>query len=144
MNHRNGVKKIGKDHDHKLSLLKNLAENLFRHEKIKTTIAKGRLLKSFAEPLIERAKTDNLHNRRQVYRSIRNTDTLKKLFENIAKRYTNRHGGYTRMLKLNVRKGDAGEWVLVELVEESLTSNAKVETTKAAEVKETPVATPAV
>ena len=120
MNHRVATRKIGKDSRHRLSLLRNLATNLFEHERVKTTLAKGWLLKQFADKLVNRAKTDSLQNRREVFKTIRNTEILKKLFENIGKRYQNRKGGYTRMYHLGTRKGDSGKLCLVELVEEQL------------------------
>jgi large subunit ribosomal protein L17 len=135
MNHQNGVKKIGKDSRHRIALLKGLATSLFRHEHVVTTTAKGKSLKSFAESLIERGKVDTLHNRRMAYRAIRDTAVLKKLFENIGKRYQNRKGGYTRLLHLGMRKGDGGETCRVELVEELLATDAapKAVETKAAD-----------
>lgn len=134
MNHQNGVSKLGKDRRHRIAILKGLAAELFRHEHVHTTLAKGKALKSFAEPLIERSKTDSLHNRRMVYRYIRDTALLKKLFENIGKRYQNRKGGYTRLLHLGVRKGDGGLTCRIELVEEKIekADGAKAEASKEA------------
>lgn len=138
MNHQNGVSKLGKDRRHRIAMMKGLAAELFRHEHVHTTLAKGKALKQFAEPLIERSKADTLHNRRMVYRHIRDTVLLKKLFENIGKRFQNRKGGYTRLLHLGVRKGDGGLTCRVELVEELLAkgdgakAEAKTETTPVA------------
>lgn len=124
MNHRRShtVKKIGKDYKHKKAILKSLSSDVIRHEKILTTKPKARLLRSFLEKIIHRAKVDTLHNRREVYKKIRDTKLLKKLFENIAKRYGNRNGGYLRIIKAGQRKGDAADVCYVMLTEEILSS----------------------
>lgn len=136
MNHRVATRKIGKDSKHRLAMMRNLAHDLFEHERVKTTLAKGWILKQFADKIVHRAKVDNLHNRREVFKDIRDTEVLKKLFENIGKRYQNRKGGYTRMYHLGTRKGDSGKLCLVELVEEALDG------TEAAKKEATPVAAP--
>lgn len=120
MRHKVRSLKLGKDSAHRKALLKNLATDLFNHEKITTTITKAKFLKSYAEKLITKAKVDNLHNRRIVYKHIRNTEILKKVFEDLGKRFATRNGGYTRLYKLNPRKGDASEMCIIELVEELL------------------------
>ena len=143
MNHRNSVKKIGKDHKHKKAILKNMALSILRHEKIKTTVPKAKIFRSFIEKIITRAKVDSLHSRRLVYRDIKNTLLLKKLFENIATRYKDRNGGYTRIIRVGQRKGDGAEMCYVCLVEENLNSNSNINQTntnnekkKSAKVKE--------
>ena len=125
MQHRNKPLKLGKDRKHRIAALRNLSLNIIKHEKIKTTLAKAKFLKSFLEKIITRSKKDNLHNRRLVHQDIRDTKMLKKLFEDIGKRYQNRNGGYLRIYRLGKRKGDAAELCLVELVEELLTDADK-------------------
>ena len=124
MNHRRShtVKKIGKDYKHKKAILKSLSCDVIRHEKISTTKPKAKLLRSFLERIIHRSKVDSLHNRREVYKKIRNTKLLKKLFENIGKRYQNRNGGYLRIVKAGQRKGDAADICYVMLTEEILSN----------------------
>lgn len=130
MNHRKShtVKKIGKDYKHKKAILKSLSSDVIRHEKILTTKPKARLLRSFLEKIIHRAKVDTLHNRREVYKKIRDTKLLKKLFENIAKRYQNRNGGYLRIIKAGQRKGDAADVCYVMLTEEILSGKDEKKT----------------
>ena len=123
MKHRIHLNVLGRDRSHHLSILRNLSLRLFKHERIRTTKVKARYLKSFAEKMITRAKKDTLANRRLIYRDLKDTLILKKLFEDIAKRYQNKKGGYTRIFKLGPRKGDGAEIVLIELVEEILTNS---------------------
>ena len=97
-------------------MLRNLATSLFRHERIETTTAKAKELRPYAERLITLARRGDLHARRLVARRIQDREILGKLFDEIASRYAERPGGYTRILKLGARKGDAAEISLIELV----------------------------
>ena len=97
-------------------MLRNLATSLFRHERIETTTAKAKELRPYAERLITLARRGDLHARRLVARKIQDREVLGKLFEEISPRYAERPGGYTRILKLGNRKGDAAEISLIELV----------------------------
>jgi large subunit ribosomal protein L17 len=97
-------------------MLRNLATSLFRHERIETTTAKAKELRPYAERLITLARRGDLHARRLVARRIQDREILGKLFDEIASRYAERPGGYTRILKLGTRKGDAAEISLIELV----------------------------
>jgi large subunit ribosomal protein L17 len=97
-------------------MLRNLATSLFRHERIETTTAKAKELRPYAERLITLARRGDLHARRLVARKIQDREVLGKLFDEIASRYAERPGGYTRILKLGNRKGDAAEISLIELV----------------------------
>ncbi len=126
MRHKVRNKKIGKDSKHKSALLKNLALSFLRKERIKTTLTKAKVFRPFIEKVITRAKVDNLHNRRIVYKKIRNTNLLKKLFINIAKRYLNRNGGYTKIYKLGKRKGDGAQVCYIELVPELIDESSVV------------------
>ena len=95
-----------------------------RKERIKTTLTKAKIFRPFIEKIITRAKVDNLHNRRIVYEKIRNTNLLKKLFINVAKRYLHRNGGYTRIYKLGKRKGDGADICIIELVPELISDDS--------------------
>ena len=97
-------------------MLRNLATSLFRHERIETTTAKAKELRPYAERLITLARRGDLHARRLVARKIQDREVLGKLFDEISPRYADRPGGYTRILKLGNRKGDAAEISLIELV----------------------------
>jgi large subunit ribosomal protein L17 len=96
--------------------LRNLATSLFRHERIETTTAKAKELRPYAERLITLARRGDVHARRLAAMKIQDREVLGKLFDEIAPRYMERPGGYTRVLKLGNRKGDAAEMSLIELV----------------------------
>jgi large subunit ribosomal protein L17 len=97
-------------------MLRNMATSLFRHERIETTTAKAKELRPVAERLITLARRGDVHARRLAGRKIQDRDVLGKLFDDIAPRYAERPGGYTRILKLGHRKGDGAEMSLIELV----------------------------
>jgi large subunit ribosomal protein L17 len=99
-------------------MLSNMATSLFRHERIRTTEAKAKELRPYAERLITLARRGDLHARRQAARRIHDKEALKKLFETLGPRYSERPGGYTRILKLGRRRGDGAEMAVVQLVEE--------------------------
>ena len=116
MRHRKKGRKLQRTASHRRAMLRNLATSLFRHERIETTTAKAKELRPYAERLITLARRGDLHARRLVARKIQDRDVRGKLFEEIASRYAERPGGYTRILKLGNRKGDAAEISLIELV----------------------------
>jgi len=109
--------RLGSNPKHQRLLLSGLALSLFQHESIKTTEAKAKALRPYAERLITKAKKGGLHQRRQVLSTIEDRDVVAKLFEEIAPRFADRSGGYTRILKLGPRFGDGAPMALVELVE---------------------------
>ena len=109
--------RLGGGPSHQKQILANLASDLFRHGRIKTTEAKGRMLRPYAEKLITKGKQGDLHARRQVLSKLHDRDVVAYLFDDVAPRFADRNGGYTRMLKLNPRKGDNAPMVLVELTE---------------------------
>lgn len=127
MRHQNSVRQLGRTHTHRKAMFRNMVTALFRHERIVTTKAKGKELKRISERLITRAKrnadlpTDDtaarLHNKREVMKIIKDREVVKKLFDEIAPRFKDRKGGYTRLILLGKRKGDASEMSIVELVE---------------------------
>ncbi|RZU51970.1 large subunit ribosomal protein L17 [Krasilnikovia cinnamomea] len=110
--------RLGGSPAHEKLLLANLATELFRHGKIKTTETKARRLRPLAEHLITKAKRGDLHARRRVLTVVKDKDVVYALFEQIAPRYGNRPGGYTRITKTGPRKGDAAPMAVIELVEE--------------------------
>ena len=116
MRHNVGYRKLGRTSSHRRALLRNLATDLFRHERLKTTLPKARELRPFAEKLITLARRDDLHARRQVLRQISDKTVVKKLFDTLGPRFAARPGGYTRALKLEPRPGDGADMAIVELV----------------------------
>ena len=116
MRHNVGYRKLGRTSSHRRALLRNLATDLFRHERLKTTLPKARELRPFAEKLITLARRDDLHARRQVLRQISDKTVVKKLFDTLGPRFAARPGGYTRALKLGPRQGDGADMAIVELV----------------------------
>ncbi len=117
MRHQKGVKKLGRNGSHRGALLRNLATELFRHERIRTTEVKAKALRGYAEKLITLGKKGDLSARRQAARDVQDHDVLRKLFAEIAPRFKERPGGYTRVLKLEHRHGDAAAMALIELVD---------------------------
>lgn len=116
MRHRSKGRQLSRTSTHRKATLRNLATSLFRHERIETTTAKAKELRPFAERLITLARRGDVHARRMAGRSIHDREVLGKLFDDIAPRYAERPGGYTRILKLGARKGDAADMSLIELV----------------------------
>lgn len=117
MRHQIAGFKLGRTSSHRKALLRNMATELFRHERIETTHAKARALRSFAEKLITLGKDGSLAARRQAAQDVRDHEILQKLFGDLASRFASRPGGYTRVLKLRNRRGDNSPRALIELVE---------------------------
>ncbi|TEA08270.1 50S ribosomal protein L17 [Mycobacteroides salmoniphilum] len=141
--------RLGGSSSHQKAILANLATALFEHGRIKTTETKARVLRPYAEKLITHAKKGDLHNRREVLKKIRDKDVVHALFDEIGPFYSDRNGGYTRIIKVENRKGDNAPMAIIELVKEkTVTSEAdrarRVASTKqaeapaAAEADETP------
>ncbi len=116
MRHRKKGRKLSRTASHKKATMRNMATSLFRHERIETTTAKAKELRPYAERLITLARRGDVHSRRLAATKIQDREVLGKLFDEIAPRYMERPGGYTRVLKLGSRKGDAAEMSLIELV----------------------------
>lgn len=108
--------RLGSGPDHERLLLGTLAGQLFTHERIRTTEAKAKALRPFAEHLITFAKRGDVHARRQVLKTVTDRDVVHKLFSDIGPRYAERSGGYTRILKLGNRQGDGAPMALIELL----------------------------
>lgn len=142
MRHAKRVKKLGRKSQHRKAMLRNLTTSLIKHERIVTTVQKAKALRAVVEPIITRARKANkvtemekvLHHKREVLKKIKDRSTIVKLFEDIALRYMDRDGGYTRIYKLGNRKGDNAEMALIELVEEQLDTTKK-STTKTKSTK---------
>src|SRR5689334_2501416 len=117
MRHGTHGNHLGHSSSHHKANMQNLASALFRHELIKTTLAKAKALRRVAEPLITRAKVDNLANRRLVFARLRDRDMVTKLFAELGPRYKARAGGYTRVLRCGYRAGDAAPMAYIELVD---------------------------
>ena len=138
--------RLGGSSSHQKALLANLATSLFEHGRIKTTEPKARALRPYAEKLITHAKKGTLHNRREVLKKIRDKDVVHALFEEIGPFFADRNGGYTRIIKVEARKGDNAPMAVIELVREK-TVTAEAErarrvkaSKKAPETKDAPVA----
>src|SRR3954447_19845516 len=117
--------RLGGSSSHQKALLANLATSLFEHGRIKTTEPKARALRPYAEKLITHAKKGTLHNRREVMKKIRDKDVVHTLFAEIAPFFADRAGGYTRIVKVEARKGDNAPMAVIELVrEKTVTSKA--------------------
>lgn len=110
--------RLGGSSSHQKAILANLATSLFTHGRIKTTEPKARALRPYAEKLITHAKKGTLHNRREVLKKIRDKDVVHSLFAEIAPHFADRNGGYTRIIKVEARKGDNAPMAVIELVRE--------------------------
>ncbi|MEB3019731.1 50S ribosomal protein L17 [[Mycobacterium] crassicus] len=118
--------RLGGSSSHQQALLANLATSLFTHGRIKTTEPKARALRPYAEKLITHAKKGTLHNRREVLKKIRDKDVVHSLFAEIGPHFADRNGGYTRIIKVEARKGDNAPMAVIELVrEKTVTSEAE-------------------
>ena len=124
--------RLGGSPAHQRLIVANLATSLFEHGRITTTEAKARVLRPVAEKLITKAKKGDLHNRRQVLATIRDKGVVHSLFEEIAPRFAERPGGYTRITKIGPRKGDNAPMAVIELVTEEYTPQDRTTSKKAA------------
>jgi len=117
MRHQRSGKKLGRDSAHRKALYSNLAGALIEHGRIQTTVAKAKAVKPFAEKMITLGKRGDLHARRQALAALRSNHVVHRLFADIAPRFAERPGGYTRIVKLGPRQGDAADMVYLELVD---------------------------
>ena len=117
MRHHRAGKKLGRDSAHRRALYANLAGSLIEHGRIRTTEAKAKAVKPFAEQMITLGKRGDLAARRQAIAELRSQDVVHQLFADVAPRFAERPGGYTRIVKLGPRQGDAAEMVYLELVD---------------------------
>ncbi len=117
MRHHKSGRKLNRNSSHRKAMFSNMANSLFDHEIIKTTLPKAKELRRVAEPLITLAKEDSVSNRRSAFSSLRDKEMVGKLFNELAPRYKDRPGGYTRILKCGFRSGDAAPMAYIELVD---------------------------
>ncbi len=141
MRHRRSGRKLGRTSSHRKAMLRTMVTEFLDKEHIVTTVPKAKELRPFAEKMITLGKRETLHARRQALAVIRSRDVVHKLFDNLAPRYADRNGGYTRIVRLGPRKGDAAEMALIELlgseysppVEESKSKSEKAPSPEKAE-----------
>ena len=117
MRHNKKFNHLGSTADHRQAMLANLAISLIMHKRITTTLAKAKALKKYVEPLVTRAKNDSTNSRRVVFSYLQNKEAIKELFGPIAEKVGDRPGGYTRIIKLGTRLGDAAAMAFIELVD---------------------------
>ena len=125
MRHRHTTPKLGRTPAHRKAMLRNMVTDFFKHERIRTTQAKAKALRPYAERLITLGKKDTLTSRRQAARFVRDKAVLKKLFDELAPRYSERPGGYTRIIKLTSRAGDNAQMAIIEMVEAEMPERKK-------------------
>ncbi|MCM4157544.1 50S ribosomal protein L17 [Gramella sp. AN32] len=123
MRHGKKINHLGRQTAHRKAMLANMACSLIEHKRINTTVAKAKALKVFVEPLVTKCKEDTTHNRRLVFSKLRSKEAVTELFREVAPKVGDRPGGYTRVIKLGSRQGDAAEMALVELVDFNETYN---------------------
>ena len=117
MRHGKKLNHLSRTSAHRKAMMANMASSLILNKRIKTTTAKAKALKTFVEPLITKAKTDNTHSRRVVFRYLQDKYAVSELFRDVAEKIANRPGGYTRILKTGNRQGDNAEMCFIELVD---------------------------
>jgi large subunit ribosomal protein L17 len=117
MRHRHGLRKLNRTSSHRIAMLRNMANSLFTHEAIRTTLPKAKELRRVAEPLITLSKNPTVANRRLAFDRLRDRDVVVKLFDELGPRYKARPGGYLRILKFGFRQGDSAPMALVELID---------------------------
>ena len=125
MRHRNSGRQLSRNSSHRAAMFRNMAASLLRHETIKTTLPKAKELRRVAEPLITLAKADSVANRRLAFDRLRDRDVVTKLFTELGPRFTDRPGGYLRILKCGYRAGDNAPMALVMMVDEPATEAAE-------------------
>lgn len=131
MRHRVKGRKLKRTSSHRLALLRSLATSLLKHKRIKTTLAKAKEAKSFVERIITKARRGDLHSKRLVMNEIKDKEVVKELFSEIVNKIGDRPGGYTRVVKLGTRLGDAAQMAILELVDYNEVANKKAEERKA-------------
>jgi large subunit ribosomal protein L17 len=117
MRHGDKIKNLSRTASHRAALLSNLTCQLIEHKRITTTLAKAKSLRVYAEPIITRSKVDTMHNRRTVFSYLQDKEAIKELFGVISDKVADRPGGYTRIIKLPRRMGDASDMAMIELVD---------------------------
>ncbi|MBN1356463.1 50S ribosomal protein L17 [bacterium] len=122
MRHRKQKVKLGRDASHRNAMIRNMTASLIEHERIRTTLHKAKGVRRTVDHVITLAKREDLHARRQVMEIIQDKEIVKKLFDTLASRYADRPGGFTRIYRLDNRRGDAAEMAVIELVDAEFAS----------------------
>ena len=117
MRHSKKFNHLGRTASHRSAMLANMAISLIMHKRITTTVAKAKALKKYVEPLLTKAKEDSTNSRRVVFSYLQNKEAIKELFGEVAQKIGDRPGGYTRIIKLGTRQGDAAQVCFIELVD---------------------------
>jgi len=117
MRHGDKIKNLSRTASHRAALMANLTSQIIEHKRITTTLAKAKALRVYAEPIITRSKKDTMHNRRIVFSLLQDKEAIKELFGVISDKVADRPGGYTRIIKLPRRTGDAADMAMIELVD---------------------------
>ncbi len=150
MRHNKSINHLGRQSGHRKALLSNLACSLILQKRITTTVAKAKALKTYVEPILTKSKEDSTHSRRIVFSYLKNKEAVTELFRTIAPKIADRPGGYTRVLHIGFRQGDAAEMALIELVDFNETALAgetkkatKKTTRRSTKKAEAPVEAPA-
>ena len=132
MRHNKKFNHLGRTASHRSAMLANMAISLIMHKRITTTVAKAKALTKYVEPLITKAKDDSTNSRRVVFSYLQNKDAIKELFSTVAEKVGDRPGGYTRIIKLGFRQGDAAQICFIELVDfdEAMAKETKKKSTR--------------
>ena len=140
MRHNKKFNHLGRTASHRSAMLSNMAISLIKHKRITTTLAKAKALKKFVEPLITRSKNDTTNSRRVVFRYLQDKGAVNELFKEISLKIGDRPGGYTRVIKLGFRKGDAAPIAFIELVDydENMAKTPKAEVKKTRRSRRSP------
>lgn len=145
MRHGCKINHLSRTHAHRIAMMSNMATSLILHKRIETTVAKAKALRVYVEPIISRSKEDSTHNRRMVFSYLHSKEAVNELFREVAQKVANRPGGYTRILKTGIRKGDNSEMCIIELVDynenmlkETATKKAKATRRSRSKKAETP------
>lgn len=125
MRHRKSGRQLNRNSSHRQAMFRNMTASLFDHEIIRTTLPKAKELRRVAEPLITMAKSDSVSQRRLAYSRLQDRDIVTKLFNELGPRYTDRPGGYLRILKCGFRTGDKAPMAIVELVDRPLSTEGE-------------------
>ncbi len=127
MRHKISGRKLNRKTSHRIALLKNLAKSLIINEQIETTLPKAKDLRPFVEKILHSGKNNNLHSRRKVFSFLRDNILVNKVFDVLGKRYANRNGGYTRVLRSGFRYGDAAPKAIIELVDRDTSAKGYID-----------------
>lgn len=144
MRHGKKDNHLGRKESHRYALMSNLAVSLITHKRIFTTVAKAKALRIYVEPLITKSKDDSTHSRRVVFSYLQNKEAVTELFREVSAKVADRPGGYTRIIKVGNRPGDAAEMAMIELVDfnenllsEKSSKKAAAKTTRRSRAKKT-------